>query len=77
MSNIPDDPDLAIAAKMRLCNELLEPLHATFRHVSIRWAFRSIEVNKLGNERDEEGQERLRLHAAQPRAPALGLPGKA
>ena len=27
--NIPDDPDLAIAAGTRLCEELLEPLHAT------------------------------------------------
>ena len=30
--NIPDDPDLAIAAGSRLCEELLEPLHATFSH---------------------------------------------
>ena len=30
MPNIPDDPDLAIAAGTRLCEELLEPLQRTF-----------------------------------------------
>ena len=39
--NMPDKPDLAIAAGMKLCKELLEPLHATFGHVSIRSAYRS------------------------------------
>ena len=53
--NIPDDPDLAIAAGTRLCEELLEPLHATFGHVSIRSAFRSVEVNTYGNERVDKG----------------------
>ena len=53
--NIPDDPDLAIAAGTRLCEELLEPLHATFGHVSIRSAFRSVEVNTYGHERSNRG----------------------
>ena len=53
--NIPDDPDLAIAAGTRLCEELLEPLHATFGHVSIRSAFRSVEVNTYGHERSDRG----------------------
>jgi len=53
--NIPDDPDLAIAAGSRLCEELLEPLHATFGHVSIRSAFRSVEVNTYGHERSNKG----------------------
>ena len=53
--NIPDDPDLAIAAGTRLCEELLEPLHATFGHVSIRSAFRSVEVNTYGHERSAKG----------------------
>ena len=53
--NIPDDPDLAIAAGMRLCEELLEPLHATFGHVSIRSAFRCVEVNTYGAERQDKG----------------------
>jgi len=29
ISNIPENPDLAIAAGTRLCEELLEPLQAT------------------------------------------------
>lgn len=53
--NIPDDPDLAVAAGTRLCEELLEPLHATFGHVSIRSAFRSVEVNGFGHERRKSG----------------------
>ena len=55
IQNIPDDPDLAIAAGMRLCEELLEPLHATFGHVSIRSAFRSVKVNTYGAERQDKG----------------------
>ena len=53
--NIPDDPDLAIAAGTRLCEELLEPLHATFGHVTVRSAFRSVEVNTYGHERVKKG----------------------
>ena len=53
--NIPDDPDLAIAAGMRLCAELLEPLRATFGHVSIRSAFRSVAVNDYGVENMRRG----------------------
>ena len=53
--NIPDDPDLAIAAGKRLCEELLEPLHATFGHVSIRSAFRSVAVNDYGVENMRRG----------------------
>ena len=53
--NIPDDPDLAVAAGTRLCEELLEPLHATFGHVSVRSAFRSAEVNTYGAARQEQG----------------------
>lgn len=47
--NIPDDPDLAIAAGKRLCNELLEPLVETFGRISIRSSFRSARVNEFGN----------------------------
>lgn len=46
--NIPDDPDLAIAAGKRLCEELLEPLQESFGRISIRSAFRSCEVNQRG-----------------------------
>jgi len=53
--NIPDDPDLAVEAGTRLCEELLEPLHATFGHISIRSALRSVEVNTYGHERSSRG----------------------
>lgn len=49
LHNIPDDPDLAIAAGKVLCQTLLEPLQARFGKVSIRSAYRSSEVNRLGN----------------------------
>ncbi|MBS0126857.1 hypothetical protein [Thetidibacter halocola] len=48
--NIPDDPDLAVAVGKRLCEELLEPLHATFGKVVIRSAYRSCAVNGFCNE---------------------------
>lgn len=47
--NIPDDPDLAIAAGTRLCENLLEPLNATFGRIAIRSAYRSCAVNAFGN----------------------------
>ena len=47
--NLPGDPDLAIAAGRRLCDELLEPLQATFGRLAIRSAFRSRAVNAFGN----------------------------
>jgi len=50
LSNIPEDPDLAIKAGSYLCEELLEPLNATFGRIAIRSAYRSREVNQFGNE---------------------------
>jgi len=47
--NIPDDPTLAIAVGRRLCEELLEPLQATFGRVAIRSAYRAPAVNTFGN----------------------------
>lgn len=49
ISNIPDDPDLAIAAGTNLCEELLEPLNAQFGRIVIRSAYRSAAVNGFGN----------------------------
>ncbi len=49
IANIPDDPDLAIAAGRELCRDLLEPLKASFGHVAIRSAYRSSAVNARGN----------------------------
>ncbi len=51
ISNVPDDPELAIAAGRQLCAVLLEPLMGRFGRLSIRSSFRSVEVNRLGNER--------------------------
>jgi hypothetical protein len=48
MKNLPDDPDLAIAAGRELCERLLEPLQDTFGRIAIRSGFRSSEVNAYG-----------------------------
>lgn len=47
--NVPDDPDLAIAAGRQLCSVLLEPLQAHFGPLAIRSSYRSPAVNALGN----------------------------
>lgn len=51
MTNLPDDPDLAIAAGRGLCESLLEPLQATFGRLAIRSAYRAPAVNQFGNDR--------------------------
>jgi hypothetical protein len=50
LQNIPDNPDLALEVGRKLCEELLEPLNATFGRVAIRSSYRSCEVNKFCNE---------------------------
>lgn len=50
LANVPDDPDLAIAAGTRLATDLLDPLVETFGQIHIRSAYRSPEVNRFGNE---------------------------
>ena len=47
--NIPDNPDLAIAAGKMLCGQLLEPLKASFGKLSIRSSYRNAAVNAFGN----------------------------
>jgi hypothetical protein len=47
--NIPDDPNLAIAAGRKLCEQLLEPLQGTFGRLAIRSAYRAPAVNEFGN----------------------------
>jgi hypothetical protein len=49
--NLPDHPDLAITVGRRLCEEVLEPLNATFGRLEVRSAYRSAKVNALGNEK--------------------------
>jgi len=51
ISNLPDDPDLAIMAGKLLCEHPLEPLQATFGRIAVRSAYRSSAVNALGNAR--------------------------
>ncbi len=47
--NIPDHPDLAIAAGTKLCETLLEPLQVTFGRIAVRSAYRAPAVNDFGN----------------------------
>ncbi len=54
--NVPDDPDLAIAAGTKLCEELLEPLQERWGRVAIRSAYRSCEVNGFCNEMQKQGK---------------------
>ena len=54
--NAPDDPDLAIEVGTRLATELLEPLQERFGVMRIRSAYRSPEVNRLGNEMARAGK---------------------
>ncbi len=49
MPNIPENPDLAIEVGKKLCEELLEPLNATFGRLAIRSAYRSPTINDFGN----------------------------
>ncbi|MGO7522487.1 hypothetical protein ACCT21_35305, partial [Rhizobium brockwellii] len=48
--NIPEDTDLAIETGKRLCEELLEPLEATFGRLHFLYGYRSPAVNRFGNE---------------------------
>jgi hypothetical protein len=48
--NIPENPDLAIDAGRQLCEQLLEPLQATFGRVAVRSGYRSPTVNQKGND---------------------------
>ena|ERR1700722_450574 len=50
LTNLPDDPALAIEAGRGLCGNLLEPLQTTFGRLAVRSAYRSPEVNAYGNE---------------------------
>ncbi len=64
LPNIPDDPDLAIAAGTRLATDLLDPIVETFGPVMVRGAYRSAAVNAFGNAR---GMNCARTEAAAAR----------
>jgi len=51
LPNLPDDPDLMIAAGTRLAVELLDPLVDTFGPLAVRGSYRSPTVNAFGNAR--------------------------
>jgi hypothetical protein len=48
MVNLPDNPELAIAAGRALCDNLLEPLQAVFGRLAVRSAYRAPKVNAYG-----------------------------
>jgi hypothetical protein len=48
LCNVPDDPELAIAAGTRLCEDLLEPLQDQFGRLAVRSSYRSGDINDLG-----------------------------
>lgn len=50
IANIPDDPDLAIAAGTGLCEQLLEPLVSAFGPIALRSGYRSPALNRFCNE---------------------------
>jgi hypothetical protein len=50
INNIPDDLPLAVEAGSQLCQNVLEPIQQAWGRIHIRSAFRSCEVNQLGNE---------------------------
>jgi len=54
--NLPDDPDLAIAAGRGLCEHLLEPLQAAFGRIALRSGYRAPAVNAFGSQRQRAGQ---------------------
>jgi hypothetical protein len=65
--NIPDVPDLAIAAGRRLCELLLEPLQATFGRLAIRSAYRA-----RGQRVRQPPRAQLHLEPTRLRPPHLG-----
>ena len=56
LDNLPDDPELAIAAGTKLCEELLEPLQDAFGRIAVRSSYRSAEVNELGRRLQAAGR---------------------
>jgi hypothetical protein len=68
IQNIPDAPELAIAAGRKLCEHLLEPLQATFGRLAIRSGYRAPAVNQFGNHHGAQ----LRIEPTRLRPPHLG-----
>ena len=51
--NLPEDPDRAIGVGRRLCEDLLEPLQASFGRIALRSGYRAAAVCAFGNARGE------------------------
>ena len=49
MTNIPENPDVAIRYGKQLCQALLEPLQATFGRIGVRSGYRAKNVTEFGN----------------------------
>ena len=49
LENFPFDVDLAVSAGKGLCENVLEPIQSALGRISVRSAYRSPEVNKVGN----------------------------
>jgi len=49
LRNVPEDPVRAVYVGSQLCNQLLEPLQASFGRIHIRSGYRSPAVNDFGN----------------------------
>ena len=77
IANIPDDPELAIAAGRRLCTELLEPLRASFGGLNVRSGYRSEALNAFGNAHGYNcaRAEKARSHHVWDRRDARGRMG--
>jgi hypothetical protein len=52
--NIPNNPDLAIAAGKNLCEKVLEPIQDALGRISIRSSFRACNVNEKGAENQNQ-----------------------
>jgi hypothetical protein len=50
IQNIPDNPELAIAAGKNLCEKVLEPIQDALGRITVRSAYRSSAVNQKGAE---------------------------
>jgi len=49
IANVPDNPEVAIAAGRGLCENILEPMQSALGKISIRSAYRSSMINQIGN----------------------------
>ncbi|MEM6305188.1 MAG: hypothetical protein AAF744_10730 [Pseudomonadota bacterium] len=49
-TNIPENPDLALANGRAFCTTLLDPLEETFGRIAVRSGYRSPALNRYGNE---------------------------